>query len=130
MHESGCAGGELGDPDDGTLPGADIVVTGNETLALGGIAGLRIVGRHPVGRPDLASGDLRAAQSADSREPLVGLDHGLAACVVPGDDAPYFDSHVYPPLMIVPETGYSPADRPCYSSGTASSVPIDNRSSC
>ncbi len=56
VHEFGRAGGEFGDPDDGALARADVVVAGDEPLALGGVGGLRIVGRHPIGRPDFAAG--------------------------------------------------------------------------
>src|SRR6516164_3673672 len=130
VHEFGRAGGEFDDPNNRALPRADIIVAGDEPFALGSLARLGIVGRHPVGRPDFAPGDLRAAQPADRREPLVSLDHRIAVRVVPGDDTPYFESHVRPPLMTFRESGYSPGDWPCYSSGTASTAPIDSRSSC
>src|ERR1700730_16769283 len=35
VHEFGRAGREFGDPDDGTLAGADVIVAGDEPLALG-----------------------------------------------------------------------------------------------
>src|SRR5439155_7012304 len=92
-------GGEFGDPDDRTLARADIVVARDKAFALCGLGGFRIVSRHLIGRPDFAAGDVRAAQPADRREALVGPDDRLAVVVVPGDDAPYLQSHGYPPLL-------------------------------
>ena len=81
------------DPDARALAIADVIVVGDEPFALGRFARFRIVDRHRVGRPDLATGDVRAPQAADGRHTLIGLDDGFAVRVVPGDDAPYFKSH-------------------------------------
>src|SRR6516165_9101273 len=127
VHEFWRAGCEFGDADDRALPGADIVVAGDESLPLSSIGSVGIVRGHPLCRPALAPGDVRSPQPADGGEPLVGLDHGFAVRVVPSDDAPHFHSHVCPPSMILRSSGYSPDDRPCYSSGMASAESIDNR---
>ena len=99
VHEFGRARGEFGDPYDGALARADVVVAGDEPFALRGVGGFRIVGRHPIGRPDFAAGDVRSSQPAGGREAFVGFDDRLAVGVVPGDDAPYFQSHGCPPLV-------------------------------
>src|SRR5215472_231981 len=112
VHEFRRAGRELGNADDCALPGADIVIAGDEPSALSGIGSVGIVGRHAIRRPDLTSGDVRAAEPADGGEPFVGLDDGFAVRVVPGDDAPHFHSHDCPSVDDLSRaSGYSPGYR-------------------
>jgi hypothetical protein len=99
------APGEFGDADHGSLAGAHVIVPGDEPFALRRFAFIRIVDRHPICRPDFAAGDVRAPEPADRGEAFVGLDHGLAVCVMPGDDAPYFQSHGFLPFCDA--SGYS-----------------------
>jgi len=54
---------------------------------------------------------MRPPQSADRLQPLIGLDDRFAACVVPGDDPPYFQRHGFPPLGCLVGLAFAGASR-------------------
>jgi DTW domain-containing protein len=112
-------GRRVGDPDDRPLTAADIIVALDEALALSRVGLLGIVDRHLVGRPDLATGNVRAPQAADRREALIGLDDGLAVRVVPGNDPPYFQRHA----LLLCRYAVGPMEQGLM----AGAEPIDNR---
>ena len=117
VHEFGRAGGEFGDPNNRALPRADIIVAGDEPFALSGLARLRVVGRHPIRRPDLTAGDVRPAHPAGSRSSVMITALPFASCPV----TMRLTSMAMSVLLRCPfaRVRINPGDRPCYSSGTA-----------
>ena len=108
VHELGCARRELGDPDDGALARADVIVALDETLALRGLGRVGIVHRHPVGGPDLAA--VRCRRVRGRRLPV--RRSSVCTMALPLASWPVTmrrtSKLIFPPLL-----GFANPNRPC-----------------
>src|SRR5438067_9561406 len=74
------AGGPLVDPEGRAPTVAHIIVVLDEPRPLGGVGGLRVVDRHLISRPDLATRNADG-ESRNRGDLLITLNDGLSNCV-------------------------------------------------
>src|SRR5260370_40874194 len=91
VRESRGAGSDLVDPERRAPTGAHIIrdFVFDETRPLSSVSGHRVVDRHLISRPQLATHDA-GDPSRNSRDQLIGLNNGYSTGIGTSHDASYF----------------------------------------